>query len=208
MAPEIRNLGLKVFAKGEEQIVNNVVNGILDDIRKLNTTMSKNELYSFALSFCENKDSLCMWSNYTNKLGFNISVDTKKLKTCINNNFRGKHLNLYCGYVIYEDDKKQKIIIDLFEDFFNACKLNPSKIKELWVRLEELIVVHAPFFKKSVLSQEQEIRFYVMAEQTILQEYINFKQLDEVNIPYFNLNCEFAECYKGIKIGQIGRAHV
>ena len=164
---------------------------------------SYDELHTFSLSFCKNEDSLCTWSNYTDKSGYNISINANNLKDYLKQSFKSEKIAFNYGSVIYDDGEKKEVIIKMFEEFFEAFKSNSGEVRELQTHLAMLIILHAPFFKKSVLKQEQEIRFSIIVQKDILKKYINFKQSNGLTIPYFNMEGNFSEYYEGIKIGPL-----
>lgn len=180
-----------------------IIKNMIGDIYSLKTFLKEKIGSMFIMSFCRNEDSLCMWANYTNKLGYNISVDSSKLVEVVKRAIGQKNIVFISGNVVYDDEDKKKIIIKIFKDFFKEFKLNPKRGSELRSQLLTLIVLHAPFFKRSILKQEEEIRFCLTVDNSILEDYIEFKQSNNVNVPYLKLQEKFSECYNGVRIGPL-----
>lgn len=157
MIPEIRKIFINSFTgtNSNDNRFTVVVDGMLEDIRSIKKKLEKKGIYSFELSFCENKEAL-------NKFSYNAN----SLKSCINDYCSKKDLPLHYGYVLYDDIVKQNIIKDLFEDYFEACKDQPTKIEDLFVHLSMVIAMYAPFFEKSVLKKKQEIKFSIIRKET------------------------------------------
>lgn len=205
MKLEIQQEAKKIFIKGKDKITEELINNMVEDICNFEKFLDMEIASVFTMSFCENKDSLCMWSNYTNKLGYNILVDPNELKRHVRDSIGQNNIIFTYGKIIYNYDKKKEIIIKIFKDFFNALISNPKEGNNLRLRLLTLIVLHAPFFKRNILDQEEEIRFCLTVNDSIMQNYIKFKESNNVNIPYFNLDGDFCDCYKGVKIGPLAK---
>lgn len=207
---EIANNSLNKTKRSElEPIIQNM----LEDILNFKTFLGGERAIVFTLSFCRNEDSLCMWSNYTNKLGYNILVDMREMKNSIKNCISRKNIILNYRNIIYDTNKKKQILRELFKDFFNEfisiCKGNcnecRAKLETLRLSLLNIIILYAPFFKRNILKQEEEIRFSLTVDTSILKEYIRFKESNGINVPYFNLGGDFSNCYKKIKIGPLAK---
>lgn len=188
-----------------------------EEIKLIEKGKWKELIHNYTTSFSLNGDSLEMWNYYTkgNSIqGYNIGFNAKNLsknmyieilddsgKQVQRNEV--KHLVLYHGKIIYEEDKQLELIRGIFEAFYNLYK--ETENEEFLETLAHFVVGktldYGKFFKPKEFAVEDEYRFmystYLMEGIDNSQKGIPCNELFRVHegclIPYqkckFNKEC-------------------
>ncbi|MDF2906052.1 MAG: hypothetical protein K0R34_1373 [Herbinix sp.] len=152
----------------------------------------------YVLSFSLVRDSLTLWSEYSDFMGYNIGFE------------KGKLSEYFCGYRIkwsgkveYQKEIQIQLLINALSrctdyDEINDGDINDytSKMVEYFSDLIELnnteiddriecfciqCIIYSMFFKKECFIDEQEYR-YIFADSTSIE--MNFRNMNETIIPY------------------------
>lgn len=158
----------------------------------------------YVLSFSRAKDSLLLWTEFSQSQGYCLEFDYKRLAKGIPDEVR------LDGYVIYDKKKQQDLvertlfrILDrknanrkkLKEKLLSADK--PVTSKELHGFMEEFSVccfVYSMFFKKECFREEREYRFVFWAfheqgaKDSLPAIPIHFREKNQALIPYIVVN--------------------
>lgn len=169
----------------------------------------------YILSCSLNKDSLSVWSAFTEGGGYNIGIDFQKYYKMLCN--QKSSLMPIPGKVIYDLDKQKKIIISKiteFKEIYLKYRDNFDIEKEkLFVKaFKSRIRLFANFFKSPKFYSDEEFRivFYNYKNEGYIPPKYRVK--GDVLIPYINSN---SECYattrmplKSVTIGPTNQSDI
>lgn len=170
----------------------------------------------YVISFCLDKDSILMWSEYSNFCGYSIEFDFDALI----NSFSKTDYIIH-GKVVYNHEEQislmehgiEKEIFNthnLYEylnswDDFN--KITDDQISEIVSELELLVYDYNMFFKKECFSGENEYRFVFSCDHNIeniedsKKEEQYFRVKDNVLIPFVKKKLSSLDSVNSILIG-------
>ena len=180
--------------------------------------MQKTDLHDgyYVLSFCLEKDSMLMWSQYSDFIGYCMEFDYDKLIDSLK-----QYTIKWEGKVIYnlKEQKEclektiQEFIFDNMEDCpdINSWKdlikiVNENK-DDVLLFIVTILVAYSMFFKKSCFAGEKEYRivFSCIHNGTGVQEKLSEKQYfrakDEVLIPFVKKKFEPEISLESILVG-------
>ncbi|MGO5094077.1 DUF2971 domain-containing protein [Clostridium sp. LCP25S3_F10] len=163
---------------------------------------------TYILSLTENKDSLALWSNYSNYDGYNLAFNcdyfqnifTEKKYRFINKDENSILLNegedflWYFGEVIYNKEYQQNIIKERIEFLYNLYKRfyefkDEEDFKCLIVYVLYNIAYISTFFKDESFKEEQEHRLvFRIINKNIKKQIVKHRISNRVFIPYIELD--------------------
>ncbi|NFN88620.1 DUF2971 domain-containing protein [Clostridium sporogenes] len=163
---------------------------------------------TYILSLTENKDSLALWSNYSNYDGYNLAFNcdyfqnifTEKKYRFINKEENSILLNegedflWYFGEVIYNKEHQQNIIKERIEFLYNFYKRfyefkDEEDFKCLIVYVLYNIAYISTFFKDESFKEEQEHRLvFRIINKNIKKQIVKHRISNRVFIPYIELD--------------------
>lgn len=159
----------------------------------------------YVLSFCQNKDSNLMWSNYSNNDGYNLVFDLSTFRT----DFKILDVNVedsvatYKSKVIYDKKIHKEAISEIADDYIEMIK-NYSGI-DYESRLIKFHNLHlsfqilSAFFKDECFQQEEEHRFILVPAFADNLAY-HCRVANGAFIPYTRIGFE-SNLIKGITVG-------
>lgn len=144
---------------------------VCDEVNRLTCQAHKEDAAYFGdyvISFCLDKDSALMWSEYSGSGGYCIEFDFDRLL----NSFP-KPKEIFHGKVVYDHDEQLALMTKLIEnEFFNDSEyytyltswedmeqLTDEQIHDMTPHMSVLISCYNMFFKKECFSGENEYRF-------------------------------------------------
>ena len=134
-------------------------------------TVSGSAEGSYVISFCTSGDSLLMWSEYSDFMGYCMEFEYGKLKETFQEHC-GNDCTLFDGKVIYDHDEQ----IELLEDTIGRLLLSDGEdyktihgwddldsaeeedVKLFVDHISVICLLYNMFFKKECFAQEQEYR--------------------------------------------------
>lgn len=169
----------------------------------------------YVISFSMDEDSILLWSEYSDFLGYSMKFDFQKLLDAFENKVFAH------GKVIYDQEEQKKCLFSTFEKtVLNIEEYGNIKSIEDFNTLEESAVIskiamhcavwceiYNMFFKQSCFEQENEYRFVFSCfhknpwlNQERLQE-MQFKIKDETLIPYVEERYHDGTCLESVTVG-------
>lgn len=216
-----------VFIEVIERNLNNVAtkekikNAIYKELNLLirNDEMFDEKSYSighYVISFCLEKDSILMWSEYSDFCGYCIEFDFDKLIHSFSN---FKHI--IHGKVIYDHQEQISIMEEIIEygilkseklfkninSWDDLNEINDNQVKHLSIELGVDLYLYNMFFKKECFSGENEYRFvFICDHDEVLSPYIEiepqyFRVKDNVLIPFVKKKLSSLDSVNSILIG-------
>lgn len=179
----------------EELIVDEGLrNMFLEDVLEESEIISGGNKDYFVLSFSMCRDSITMWSEFGNRTGYNIGLNSKEIITRIGEN----NTIDYHGSVIYNPAEQERMVkriitIGIPEEMnlsFNkilemgAADRNNSIYKRACKKFQKMTAVYAMFFKNEAFREEQEYRFIFKKEK---DTEVLFREKDGFMIPYIQI---------------------
>ena len=178
---------------------------VTDEFDRLNNDMDGILTGYYVLSFSKIQDSMLLWSEYSDFMGYCIEFDFEKFKLST------KEKVSWDGEVIYNRKEQEKIVKETLvktinEEFYgdsndlkNLFKENNTisdkDLKALADYVAVWISVYGMFFKKQCFEGENEYRFIFSAfheknnEMSKLKiEDMRFREKDQVLIPYIKIS--------------------
>lgn len=166
----------------------------------------KNQILSgwYVLSFSKAKDSLLLWTEFSQSQGYCLEFDYKRLAKGIPEGIR------LDGYVIYDKKKQQELVEKTLCRILDKKEASRKKLKEKLLSEDKIILhkdlhgfmeefsvccfVYSMFFKKDCFRDEREYRFVFWAfhehgaKELIPVIPIHFREKDQALIPYIVVN--------------------
>ncbi|MFL0167523.1 DUF2971 domain-containing protein [Candidatus Clostridium helianthi] len=155
----------------------------------------------FILSLTENKDSLNLFTNYSNSDGIAIGFQNN-LEEMFDKNFLDKNkIMLFHGKVIYDSEQQKEIlkrhILEVYNELMkNLNKLNVRVVDEK-MQLEMLneitlilglyFINYSIFFKSPYFKAEEEYRVAFGIDRSKLGKMIKFRMRQGLIVPYIEL---------------------
>lgn len=198
----------EVFGKILDQKIKNVqirkkVKQIIaDEMKKINSNNGNQSMYSgyYVISFCLEKDSILMWSQYSDFVGYCMEFDYRKLI----DSFEGPTFSIFNGKVIYDFEEQKECIektlqIFIFDDMKEYPKINEwedlikvvdEDEKNLVLFISVILSLYNMFFKKKCFEGENEYRIIFscmhngIGDKEKLSEKQYFRVKNEVLIPF------------------------
>lgn len=141
----------------------------------------------YVLSFSVYRDSITLWSEFSNETGYNMEFDYEKLLESL----EGRTKLIWHGRVIYGRKEQEKLLRELMLEAIPAC-LGSSfeeimdseqfdKYMELFQRAQN---IYAMFFKKEGFRDENEYRFILKRNAG---ETVYFRERDGFLLPYMEV---------------------
>lgn len=170
----------------------------------------------YVISFCLDKDSILMWSEYSNFCGYSIEFDFSALI----HSFSNKD-NIIHGKVVYNHEEQISLMEQIIEkeifEIYPLCKylnswedfnkINDDQIRKIASQLETIVYHYNMFFKKECFSGENEYRFVFMCKhngisnQYFKKEPQHFRVKDNVLIPFVKQKLSSLDSVNSILIG-------
>lgn len=158
----------------------------------------------YVLSFCQNKDSNLMWSNYSNNDGYNLEFDLSTFRS----DFKILDVNVensvatYKSKVIYDKEIHEEAITEIADDFIELFEHYSGIDVQLKIKLHNLQLafqILSSFFKDECFQQEEEHRFILVPAFADDLAY-HCRVANGAFIPYTRIGFE-SSLIKGITIG-------
>ncbi len=155
----------------------------------------------FILSLTENKDSLNLFTNYSNSDGIAIGFENN-LREIFDKNFLDKNkIMLFHGKVVYDIEKQKDILKQHILDIYNELIKNLDKINvrvvdekmqleilsEIRVILGLYLVNYSIFFKSPYFKAEEEYRVACGLDRYRHSKMIKFRMRQGLIVPYIEL---------------------
>ncbi|OZM56205.1 hypothetical protein CIB95_12320 [Lottiidibacillus patelloidae] len=149
----------------------------------------------YILSLTDNSDSLTLWSNYSEFVGYNIGLNISSLISSLEN----QHISYNHGKVVYDRKNQKRIIEQELKIFYNYWSMIDSNQKleqlQLLNALFNRMFIYSIFFKKSPFYQEEEYRVALLFDNVATNNNSNnhhkfpvcFRTFNEVLIPYIEV---------------------
>jgi hypothetical protein len=155
--------------------------------------ISKEKEY-FVLCFSTCRDSITMWSEFGNKTGYNLGLESASIVKRIENAADVE----YHGFVVYSKAKQRELILGIMDEYITKYfSKSFDEILELGfndpnsrIYLEaceifrQISTVYAMFFKNEAFSEEQEYRFVFRKNRSTV---VYFREKDGFLIPYIKI---------------------
>lgn len=170
----------------------------------------------YVISFCLDKDSILMWSEYSDFCGYCIEFDFDKLIHSFSNSTQIKH-----GKVIYEHEEQVSMMQQIIEnDFFQSqslfpyvsswedfASINDKQLAHFSLHMATVVHLYNMFFKKECFSGENEYRFVfscnhnkeIIEDSKKEEQYFRIK--DNVLIPFVKKKLSSLDSVNSILIG-------
>lgn len=158
----------------------------------------------YVLSFSKAKDSLMLWTEFSQSQGYCLEFDYKRLAKGIPEGIR------LDGYVIYDKKKQHELVEKTLFRILDGKDASRKKLKEKLLSEDKMIIhkdlqgfmeefsvccfVYSMFFKKDCFCDEQEYRFVFWAfheqgpRDMVPVIPIHFREKDQSLIPYIIVN--------------------
>lgn len=170
----------------------------------------------YVISFCLDRDSILMWSEYSNFCGYSIEFDFEALIHSFSDTDRIIH-----GKVVYNHEEQISLMEQIIEkeifEIYPLCKyldswedfnkISDDQIREVASQLETYVYHYNMFFKKECFSGENEYRFVFMckhngiSDQYFKKESQYFRVKDNVLIPFVKKKLSSLDSVNSILIG-------
>lgn len=198
---------------------------LMEQIRKYyreeqEDTVSGSAEGSYVISFCTSGDSLLMWSEYSDFMGYCMEFEYGKLKETFQEHC-GNDSTLFDGKVIYDHDEQIELLEDTIErlllsdgedykTIYGWDDLDSAEEEDVKLFVDHISVIcllYNMFFKKECFAQEQEYRMVFLCvhkrehqvpENSIPVEY---RIKDEVFIPFIRMKLGDISCLKSVCVG-------
>lgn len=175
----------------------------------------------YVISFCLDNDSILMWSEYSDFMGYCMKFDFTKLL----NSFSDKLL--FHGRVIYNHKKQiqciEKTINDCFfidehygylNNWTDFNKLTPDQLNEFMLHSSVICIAYNMFFKKEYFSGEHEYRFVfdcihdggLVSAKDSDKQYFRIK--DETLIPYVKKSISSLNSLESVLVGPKNKSDI
>jgi hypothetical protein len=173
-----------------------VANGISNDIEDV--------AQIYILSLSENKDSLTLFSNYSNFEGYNIGFKTDELINLFEsrNTKKNNSIQLLCrGKVNYNVENQVEIILNEILDVYNT--LFQKLVSKGYRTIDEIIFkdimqqtiyrilvsikMYALIFKHPAFCHEEEYRMVFFVDSVHQQKNVKYRANNSIIIPYVEL---------------------
>lgn len=170
----------------------------------------------YVISFCLDKDSILMWSEYSDFCGYCIEFDFNKLIHSFSNSIQITH-----GKVVYEHEEQVSMMQEIIEnDFFQSHSLfpyvnswkdfssiNDHQLEHFSLHIATVVHLYNMFFKKECFSGENEYRFVfscnhnkeIREDSKKEEQYFRIK--DNVLIPFVKKRLSSLDSFNSILIG-------
>ena len=171
----------------------------------------------YVLSFCMEKDSIFMWSQYSDFVGYCMEFDYVRLLDSLK-----QHNIQWHGKVIY-DKNQQKILIEKTienlilkeQEYYNNInswkdlveEVNDNN-KELISLIATILAVYSMFFKKTCFEGEKEYRIVFASihngmpiKKTKLHEEQFFRIKEDILIPFIKREIDVSRSLETIIVG-------
>ncbi|MEH3007481.1 DUF2971 domain-containing protein [Bacillus pumilus] len=174
-----------------------LIKAILDNINSLDFPI-------YVLSFCQNKDSNLMWSNYSNNDGYNLEFDLSTFRSdfkILDGNVEDSTAT-YKSKVIYDKKIHKEAISELADDYIEIFKKYSKIDIELRIKINNLYLtlqILSAFFKDECFQQEEEHRFILVPAFADILAY-HCRIANGAFIPYTRIGFE-SNLIKGVTIG-------
>lgn len=175
---------------------------VVDEFERINNDMDGLLSGEYVLSFSKIKDSMLLWAEYSDFMGYCIEFEFNKLEM-------KEKISLH-GEVIYNKEKQIELVKEALEktieenfneennEVKNLFKENPSISDESLKKLADYVAVwisvYGMFFKKECFEGEEEYRFVFSALHEKSDEYqksnvddMYFRERNQVLIPYIKI---------------------
>lgn len=169
----------------------------------------------YVISFSTNEDNLLLWSEFTEKMGYNIGFKIKKLYDTIDSKYK------YNNEVIYDIEEQKRRLKESLESYLEkknfTSKTNHSdlsflenlegdelkkKLDMLALEMSYICIVHSIFFKQSIFNQEQEYRIcFLISNENYNKKNIQFRLKEDVIFPYIEIDFDILNSLESITIG-------
>lgn len=183
-------------------------------------TVSRSAEGSYVISFCTSGDSLLMWSEYSDFMGYCMEFEYGKLKETFQEHC-GNDCTLFDGKVIYDHDEQTELLEDTIERLLlsdgedyktihgwdDLDSAEEEDVKLFVDHISVICLLYNMFFKKECFAQEQEYRMVFLCvhkrehqvpENSIPVEY---RIKDEVFIPFIRMKLGDISCLKSVCVG-------
>lgn len=183
-------------------------------------TVSGSAEGSYVISFCTSGDSLLMWSEYSDFMGYCMEFEYGKLKETFQEHC-GNDCMLFDGKVIYDHDEQTELLEDTIERLLlsdgedyktihgwdDLDSAEEEDVKLFVDHISVICLLYNMFFKKECFAQEQEYRMVFLCvhkrehqvpENSIPVEY---RIKDEVFIPFIRMKLGDISCLKSVCVG-------
>lgn len=201
----------------DEKLANRIIHEVSEEVDRLNQVpkIGDSIAYSgyYVISFSLEEDSLLLWSEYSECMGYCMKFDFQKLFDAFN------HV-IYHGKVIYDWNKQIKCIEDeCKKSFFNAeFGKTISKWEDIQYLTEDqwsmfvrhsavICLLYGMFFKKKCFEGEKEYRFIFdciheggKCEED-MREKQHFRIKDETFIPYVKQKIKDLDGLERVMVG-------
>lgn len=180
------------------------------NIDKLLNFIDKEMGDTYILSLTKNRDSLALWSNYSNYDGYNIGTNYEVFKDMFLSNryvlkdknskdktiFKEEDFSCDFGPVIYDEKIQREILTErimflysLYKKYYDFTECKEFKILVSYVIYN--IAYISAFFKDPGFEQEQEYRVvFRIINENIKGEIVNHRICNRVFIPYIEISFE------------------
>lgn len=205
----------------DEQSRNHFKEAIMKEMQLYNLLgCSNNEESSegwYVLSFCTEKDSILMWSQYSEFVGYCMEFDYERFIDSLK-----QYIIQWHGKVIYNRNEQkdyiertiQKLILEEPKYYSGihswkdlVAEVNKNN-KEIISFIATILAVYSMFFKKSCFEGEKEYRIVFacthngpIGEKTKLQENQFFRVKEEVLIPFIKREFDVSQSLESILVG-------
>lgn len=166
----------------------------LEDVLEESAILNGGNKDYFVLSFSNRRDSITMWSEFGNRTGYNIGLNSGKIISRIEE----KNMIDYHGFVIYEPEEQKKIVKRIisagiteemelsFADILELGEKNREDIvyRKACRKFQKTAAVYAMFFKNEAFKEEQEYRFIFKKQK---ETEVLFREKDGFMIPYIKI---------------------
>lgn len=204
----------------EENQSRRITKAVRDEVNRLNSFSKVGDpiayFGNYVLSFCLDKDSILMWSEYSDFWGYCLEFDAQKLIESFS-----KHHFMLHGKVIYDYHEQVSLAEKVFENMLFSDKydvysvncwddfasVSDEELNTLVTFLAVVIDGYNTFFKKECFKNENEYRLVFSCchdggrfkpEQLEKQ---HFRIKDEVLIPYVEKELSSLNALQSILIG-------
>lgn len=175
---------------------------------------------SYVISFCTKRDSLLMWSEYSDFMGYCMEFEYGKLKESFLAQC-GNYCSLFDGKVVYDHDEQIKLMEDTIERMLLSdggdykmihgwADLDEAEMDDINLFVDHISVIcllYNMFFKKECFASEHEYRMVfqcVHKKRTQMSGTnvpVEYRIKEEVFIPFIRMRLEDISCLTSVCVG-------
>ena len=165
-----------------------------------NYVLHDNPLITHIISLSYNKDSLALWSNYSNHEGYNIGFSKTAIIKAINDSLNKELITGFnAGKVNYSKVKQRRILEQHIAKRYEQWK--KTNDNTVCILLIADFMWYSIFFKSPKFKHEEEYRIAFAIKEQDYYKNIEFIETNQSLKPYVKIKFDCKQAVKDITIG-------